>query len=61
MESKFIAIDTATDEAKWLKFFLEDTPLWPKPVTAVRIHCDSMAAQGLAKNAEYIGKLRHVQ
>ena len=61
MESWFIALDTAANEAKWLKHFLEDIPLWPKPVTAICIHCDSMAAQGQAKNAEYNGKSRHIR
>ncbi|KAB2634313.1 DNA polymerase zeta catalytic subunit-like [Pyrus ussuriensis x Pyrus communis] len=61
MESEFIALDTAADEAEWLKHFLEDIPLWPKPVTAICIHCDSMTAQGRAKNAEYNGKLRHIR
>ncbi|KAB2632504.1 DNA polymerase zeta catalytic subunit-like [Pyrus ussuriensis x Pyrus communis] len=61
MESEFIALDTAADEAEWLKHFLEDIPFWPKPVTAICIHCDSMAAQGRAKNAEYNGKSRHIR
>ncbi|KAM1243210.1 hypothetical protein ACFX2G_035495 [Malus domestica] len=56
IESEFIALDAAADEAEWLKNFLEGIPLWPKPVTAVCIHCDSMTAQGRAKNAEYNGK-----
>ncbi|KAB2595479.1 DNA polymerase zeta catalytic subunit-like [Pyrus ussuriensis x Pyrus communis] len=61
MESEFIALDTAADEAEWLKHFLENIPLWPKLVTAICIHCDSMAAQGRAKNAEYNGKSRHIR
>ncbi|KAM2195190.1 hypothetical protein ACFX1S_027797 [Malus domestica] len=61
MESKFIALDAAADEAEWLKKFREDIPLWPKSMTAVYIHCDSMAAQGQAKNAEYNGKSRHIR
>ena len=44
MESEFIALDTAADEAEWLKHFLEDIPFWPKPVTAICIHYDSMVA-----------------
>ncbi|KAM1859022.1 hypothetical protein ACFX13_011388 [Malus domestica] len=42
MESEFIALDLAGEEAEWLKNFLEDIPMWPKPVTAICIHCDSM-------------------
>ncbi|PHT95786.1 hypothetical protein T459_03668 [Capsicum annuum] len=32
MESEFIALDKAGEEAKWIQNFLEDIPYWPKPV-----------------------------
>ena len=35
--------------------------MWPKPVTAVCIHCDSMAALNRAKNQIYNGKSRHIR
>nr|GEU65218.1 Pol polyprotein [Tanacetum cinerariifolium] len=47
---EFAALDKATEEAEWLRSFLEGIHLWPKPVTAVCIHCDSMAALTRAKN-----------
>ena len=37
MESEFIALDMAGEEAKWLRQFLEDIPLWQKPVPAAII------------------------
>jgi len=43
MESKFIALDKAGEEAKWLRQFLKDIPLCPKPVPAICIHCDNQA------------------
>ncbi|PHT29367.1 hypothetical protein CQW23_31044 [Capsicum baccatum] len=46
MESEFIALDKAGEEAEWLRNFLEDIPYWPKPVAPVCIHCDSQAAIG---------------
>ena len=61
MESEFIALDKAAEEAEWLRNFLEDIPLWPKPVTAICIHCDSMAAQARAKSNIYNGKSRHIR
>ncbi|KAM1331756.1 hypothetical protein ACFX2H_043877 [Malus domestica] len=61
MELEFIALDAAADEAEWLKHFLEDIPLWPKPVTTICIQCDNMAAQGRAKTAECNGKSRHIR
>ena len=35
MESEFIALDKAGEEAEWLRNFLEDIPNWPKLVPAV--------------------------
>ena len=35
MESEFIALDKAGEEAEWLRHFLEDIPIWPKPVPAI--------------------------
>ncbi|KAL0296315.1 UNVERIFIED_CONTAM: Retrovirus-related Pol polyprotein from transposon TNT 1-94 [Sesamum radiatum] len=32
MESEFIALDKAGEEAEWLRNFLEDIPCWTKPV-----------------------------
>ncbi|KAK9100306.1 hypothetical protein Scep_023736 [Stephania cephalantha] len=61
MESEFIALDKATEEAELLRNFLEDIPCWPKPVTVICIHCDSMAAQARAKNNIYNGKSRHIR
>lgn len=61
MESEFIALDKAAEEAEWLRNFIEDIPLWPKPVTALCIHCDSMAALNRGKNKIYNGKSRHIR
>ncbi|CAL2238493.1 unnamed protein product [Prunus armeniaca] len=61
MESEFIALDKAGEEAEWLRNFLEDIPIWPKPVTTICIHCDSTAAQSRGKNNVYNGKSRHIR
>ena len=61
MESEFIALDKAGEEAEWLRNFLEDIPNWPKPMPAVCIHCDSQAAIGRARNVMYNGKSRHIR
>ncbi|KAG7552374.1 Zinc finger CCHC-type [Arabidopsis thaliana x Arabidopsis arenosa] len=61
MESEFIALDSAAEEAEWLRNFLEDIPLWPKPVTALCIHCDNMAALNIARNKNFNGKSRHIR
>lgn len=61
MEAEFVALDKAAEEIEWLKSFLEGIPLWPKHVTAVYIHWDSMAALTRAKNQIYNGKSRHIR
>ena len=61
MESEFIALDKAGEEAEWLRQFLEDIPLWQKPVPAICIHCDNQAAISRAQNVIYNGKSRHIR
>ena len=48
MEYEFIALDKAGEEAKWLRHFLEDIPIWPQPMSAICIHCDCQSAIGRA-------------
>ncbi|XP_075504397.1 secreted RxLR effector protein 161-like [Primulina tabacum] len=48
MESEFIALDKAGEEAEWLRNFLEEIPCWNKPVSSIIIHCDSQSAIGRA-------------
>ena len=61
MESKFIALDKAREEAEWLRQFLKDIPLWQKPVPAICIHCDNQAAISRAQNFIYNGKSWHIR
>ena len=61
MESEFIALDKAVEEAEWLRNFLKDILVWPKHVTDICIHCDSIAAQARAKSNIYNGKSRHIR
>ncbi|GJX63214.1 hypothetical protein Tco_0296114 [Tanacetum coccineum] len=53
MESEFITLDKCGEEAEWLRQFVEDIPRWPKPVTAISIHCDSKSAMGRAQSTIY--------
>ena len=48
MEYEFIALDKAGEEVEWLCQFLEHIPIWPKPVPAICIHCDSQSTIGRA-------------
>ena len=61
MESEFIALDKAAEEADWLRGFLEDIPNWEKPVPPICIHCDSQSAIGRANSTLYNGKSRHIR
>ena len=61
MESEFIALDKAGEEAEWLHHFLEDMPMWMKPVPSICIHCDSKSAIGRAQSHMYNGKSRHIR
>ncbi|GJW52759.1 DNA polymerase zeta catalytic subunit-like protein [Tanacetum coccineum] len=61
MEAEFVALDKAAKKIEWLKSFLEGIPLWPKPMIAVCIHCDSIVALTRAKNHIYNGKSRHIR
>ena len=35
IEAEFVAVDTAAEEAEWLKSFIEGIPLWPILVSIV--------------------------
>ena len=61
MESEFIALELAGQEAEWLRNLLADIPLWRKQLVSVSLHCDSQAAIGIAKNSVYNGKKRHIR
>ena len=61
MESEFIALDKASEEAEWLRHFLEDIPIWPQPVFAICIHCNSQSVIGRAQSHIYNGKSRHIR
>jgi len=60
MESEFIALELAGQEAEWLKILLADVPLWRKQETPISLHCDSQAAIGVAHNIVYNRKRRHI-
>ncbi|GJZ54514.1 pol polyprotein [Tanacetum coccineum] len=61
LESEFIALDKCREEADWLRQFIKDIPRWPKPVTAISIHCDSQSAIGRAHSIMYNGKSRYIR
>ena len=60
MESQFVALAAAGQEAEWLRNLVYKIPLWPKPVSPISIHCDSEATLAKAYSQVYNGKSRHL-
>jgi hypothetical protein len=46
MESEFIALAAAGKKAEWLRNLLLDMKLWPQPMPAISLRCDSEATLG---------------
>jgi len=61
MESEFIALELAGQEAEWLKGLLADVPLWEKQATPIPLHYDLQAAIGASHNSVYNEKRRHIR
>lgn len=60
MESEFLALAAAGKEAEWLRNMLLDIKLWPQPMSAISLHCDSEATLSRAYSKIYNGKSRHI-
>ena len=60
MESEFIALAAAGKEAEWLRNMLLDIKLWPQPMPAISLYCDSQATMSKAFSKMYNGKSRHI-
>nr|GEZ33640.1 zinc finger, CCHC-type [Tanacetum cinerariifolium] len=60
MESEFVALAAAGNEAEWLRKLVYEIPLWPKPVSTISIRCDNDATLANAYTQVYNGKSRHL-
>ena len=60
MESEFVALAAAGNEAEWLRNLVYEIPLWPKPIFTISIRCDSAATLAKAYSQVYNGKSRHL-
>ncbi|KAL0451611.1 UNVERIFIED_CONTAM: Retrovirus-related Pol polyprotein from transposon TNT 1-94 [Sesamum latifolium] len=56
MKAEFVALAAASKEAEWLRNLLLDIKLWPQPMPAISLLCDSEAAMSRALNKLYKGK-----
>nr|GFB34246.1 zinc finger, CCHC-type [Tanacetum cinerariifolium] len=60
MESEFVALAAAGNEAEWLRNLIYEIPLWPKPISTISIRCDSASTLAKAYSQVYNGKSRHL-
>ena len=60
MEAELVALDVACIKAKWLKSFLNDIPLLPKPIPPISLHWDSQVTIAKVKSKNYNEKMRHL-
>ena len=60
MESEFVALASAGQEAEWLRDLLIEIPLACKNSNKVSIHCNSQATLARAYSEVYNGKSRHI-
>uniref|UniRef100_A0A2N9FSX3 Uncharacterized protein n=1 Tax=Fagus sylvatica TaxID=28930 RepID=A0A2N9FSX3_FAGSY len=60
MESEFIALASAGKEVEWLRNMFYDIELWPQPMPAISVYCDSQATMFKTYSKIYNGKSRHI-
>ena len=60
MAAEFVALATASKEAKWLRNLLLEGPLRPKPMSLLSIHCDSKSTLSRVYSYVYNEKSRHI-
>nr|GFC92110.1 zinc finger, CCHC-type [Tanacetum cinerariifolium] len=53
MESEFMALAAAGNEAEWLRNLVYEIPLWPKPISTISIRCDSAVTLAKAYSQVY--------
>ena len=61
MESKIIALDTATSEVEFLKNLLCDLSLLNKPMPPILMHCDSEVDISKVTRKKFNEKRRHLR
>nr|GEX69906.1 zinc finger, CCHC-type [Tanacetum cinerariifolium] len=53
IESEFVALATASNEAEWLRNLVYEIPLWLKPISIISIRCDSATILAKAYSQVY--------
>nr|GEV88101.1 zinc finger, CCHC-type [Tanacetum cinerariifolium] len=60
IESEFVALAAAGEEAEWLRNLIHEIPIWPKPIAPISIRCDSALTMARAYSQIYNVKSRHL-
>nr|GEU67999.1 zinc finger, CCHC-type [Tanacetum cinerariifolium] len=60
MKAEFLALAVTGKEAEWLRNMLLHIELWPQPMPAISLHCDSQSTLSRAYNKVYNRKFRHI-
>jgi len=61
MEAEYVACCLATQEAIWLRNFLQDLNLTPRVNDPVEIWCDNTATMQYAKDPKFYMKAKHIK
>ena len=61
MEAEYIACSVATQDAVWLRSFLQHLEIVKIALEPVIIFCDNIAALAVAKDPKYHGKIKHIK
>ena len=61
MEAKFVACSAATQDAIWLKSFLQHLEIVKTALEPMTIFCDNTTALAVAKDPKYHRKTKHIK
>ena len=61
MEAEYVACSAATQDAVWLRSFLQHLEIVKTALKSVIIFCDNTAALAVAKDPKYHGKTKHIK
>ena len=61
MEAEYVACSAATQDAVWLRSFLQHLKIVKTALESMIIFCDNTAALAVAKDSKYHGKTKHIK
>ena len=61
MKAEYVVCSAATQDAIWLRSFLQHLKIVKTTLESVTIFCDNTAALAVVKNSKYHGKTKHIK